>query len=173
MLMATEHLTRRVFVNRSGKMIGGMALSLPAMPVVGAQSNRKASDLEKILRSYYAAYEAKDLDKILSYHTEDCFFEDHTFHITYRNRQEMREAFIQAQPQFVKIEFEITNLIVSGNWIVSQHIQRATYKRDANSEPKDYSVHGVSILEFVNGKIKRQTDFYDILGFRKQVGLKS
>jgi len=32
--------------------------------------------------------------------------------------------------------------------------------------------YGTSLLEFIGQKIKHQTDFYDVLGYRKQVGLK-
>ncbi|MEW6211955.1 MAG: nuclear transport factor 2 family protein [Acidobacteriota bacterium] len=168
MLIATECLSRRVFMNRSGKIVAGMALSLPALPVIAAPL-----DLEKILRDHYAAFEAMDMDKALSFFTEDCFFQDHTFHVTLRNLKEIREAFLQVQPRYLKFKMEITNLIISENQVVSQHIQSGTMRLGANAEPKDYSVHGVSILEFAGGKIKRQTDFYDVLGFRKQVGLKS
>jgi ketosteroid isomerase-like protein len=167
MLIAMEPSRRRMFLQQSGQAVLGAALSLTVLPAGAAAA---AADLKKIITQYYADYAALDLEKVLSYYTEDCHFEDPTFHIVLRGRKEIRAAFTPLKPLYQRVRFEPTLLLVSGNWLICQHVQSGTMKRNAKAEFKDYQVQGVTLFEFAGDKIKRQYDYYDVATLRKQTG---
>ncbi len=173
MLIKPKILTRRGFLDHSGNLFAGAVLSLAGMPVATAEANERSSDLKKIILAQYAAYQELNVEKIVSFYTEDCLFDDHTLQIHIKNRNEMRKFLEQARSQFLAIQFELLNFIRSGDQAVSLHTQTGTIKlqQTPEAEPKKYSVYGVSLMEFAGGKIKRQNDFYDVLGLRKQLGL--
>lgn len=68
----------------------------------------------------------------------------------------------------VKITLE--NRIVCSNWVVTQQRLSALIisNTDGTQKSKEFSVRGASIFEIKQGKIKRWTDYYDILTFKKQ-----
>jgi len=149
-------------------------LGLTGRSVMAAESGQSSADLRRIILAQYAAYEALDVEKLLGFYTEDCVFDDHTFNIHLKSRNELGEMFRQSRQQVLAIRFELLDLITNGRQAVSLHTQTGTAKlrQTPAAEPKNYTVYGVSLMEFAGKKIKRQTDFYDVLGFRKQVGLR-
>ncbi len=160
--------TRRGFLRHS-------LLATSSLPLIGSKGFGKSAAVKKILADYYAAYEKLDIEKILSFYAEDCLFEDPTSQLFFQGKAALRK-FAEGQIPFaLEAKFTVSNLIAGKDWLVSEHVQSGRVKdpRSPDALPKSYSVRGVSIFEFANGKIKRQTDFYDVLTLRKQLSQKA
>ncbi len=166
MLSVAKYLNRRSFLRGAAR--AGLALPLSAISVEAFAV--AAPDLKKLITQYYAAYEELNLEKALSFYAEDAYFEDPTIHMILRNRKEMHDAFAAIKPLYQRVKFEPSLLLVSGAWLICQHVQSGSLRRSAQAEFKDYRVQGVSLFEFAGEKIKRQYDYYDALGLRKQTG---
>jgi steroid delta-isomerase-like uncharacterized protein len=171
MNLPLHHFSRRTFLSRAAKLSGGTFISLAGAPVSGMQKGRQSRSLAQVVKDCYAAYATLDVERVLTFYAEDCRFEDHTFHLSLRGKDELRKMFNRNRPLILEMRFDISNLIVSGNWVVVQHTQSGLLKppKAPDAAPKKYSVQGASILEFAHGGILRQTDYYDVVTFNKQV----
>jgi len=172
MILQMRHLSRRAFLSRSAKLSGGTLFSLAVNPISGMQKGRQSHSLAQVVKDCYAAYGSLDVERVLTFYAEDCLFEDHTFHFSLRGKDELRKMFNRNRPLILELQFDISNLIVSGNWVVTQQTQFGLTKNPSapDTAPKKYSVQGATILEFAQGGIVRQTDYYDVITFNKQVG---
>ncbi len=166
MLTISRLVSRRSFMAQSGQWLGALALASP-FPATG-----EAKILKQLVGAYYAAYESLDPERLLAFYTEDCVLEDPTFHFKVEGKTKLRELFAGQRPLFLEAKFTVKNLPISGRHAISQHVQAATMKdtRNPNATPFKYAVKGISLFEFEQEKVKRQTDYYDVLTFQKQSG---
>jgi steroid delta-isomerase-like uncharacterized protein len=62
----------------------------------------------------------------------------------------------------------------TGDPIASEWVMSGTHAGDVPGLPatgKSFSIRGASIIELHKGKVSRQTDYYNLVSFLKQVGL--
>jgi steroid delta-isomerase-like uncharacterized protein len=173
MLITAAKLTRRSFLNRSGNLLGGILVGMTAFPV--SSSGAADSSIDKVMEEYYAAYQALDARRLLALMTEDCFFEDPTFHLSARGKAEIMKMFEPLPRAYSNMKIEVENRVTCHNWVVSQQMISANVKtgKDPDAEVKKFSVRGVTILRFRENRIDRWTDYYDYATFLKQTGFKS
>ena len=168
MLTIPHLLTRRSFVAQTGQWLGGLALasSFPLTTTSGAKN------LKQLVAALYAAYANLDMEKLLACFAEDGWLEDATLHFKIEGKNKLREFFVGQRPFFLSVKFEVKTLLINGPYAISLHRQSGSVKQGLvpNVGPFQYAVEGISIFEFDGEKIKRQTDFYDVLTFRKQSG---
>jgi steroid delta-isomerase-like uncharacterized protein len=172
MIFTPARLGRRAFLSRSSWLFGGAALDLASAPSPGPPRSARSQNLKRVMESCYAAYGELDIEKVLSFYAENCIFEDHTFHLSLHGKAQVREMLQRNRPLVFEIHFEVHNMIISGNWVVTQHLQSGlTQPPKQPGVRARYAVRGASVFEFERGKIKRQTDYYDVATFKQQVGL--
>jgi hypothetical protein len=97
MILQTHHFSRRAFLSRSAKLSGGALFSLAVNPISGTQKGRQSSSLSQALKDCYAAYGSLDVERVLTFYAEDCRFEDPTFHISLRGKDELRPRAVWAR----------------------------------------------------------------------------
>ena len=83
-----------------------------------------ATDLEKQAKDIYAAINAHDLDKVLSFHTDDVFVESPAGGRVMHGKEELRASLNGYFGAFSNFKMELTSFIASGNrcweeWVVS------------------------------------------------------
>ena len=174
MLTIPHVLTRRAFVAQAGQGLSGLALAGAFAPA----SASAAKNLKQLITDFYAVYESLEVEKLLGFYAEDCRLDDPTFHFKVEGKEKLRALFARQRPLFLSVKFEIKTLLLSGPHAISQHIQTGLIKPSLvrpesppEAAPLRYVVEGISLFEFAREKIKRQTDFYDVLTFRQQSGL--
>jgi steroid delta-isomerase-like uncharacterized protein len=127
-----------------------------------------------LLEALAAAWTAHDIDKVLSLCTDDCVYEDVTMAAVNRGKEELMAfggAVLAAFPDF---KMELTSGFTAGNWAGAEWIMSGTHKGDLPGMPatnKTFSLRGASICEMHEGKIKRNSDYWDMVTFLKQIGL--
>jgi len=142
-------------------------------------TGKKEADLmttkaEKMIRDWNEAWNAHEVESILSYFTDDIVFEDLGGARVMRGKAQMRTWVNETLSAFPDFRTDLKSLFVSGKWAGSEWVASGTLKgRLHHLQPtgKGYSVRGASIMELRDGKIKRNTDFYDSATMIRQLFL--
>jgi steroid delta-isomerase-like uncharacterized protein len=138
---------------------------------------QRAEDVqtEKMLREYCAAWvPSPDIEKILSYFTDDCVYENVPRDQAYRGKNGVRayvKACYAAIPDF---KIEATSVLVSGNRAALEWVMSGTQSGVTTDFPgtgKSFKMRGSSIVELKDGKILRNADYWDMATFLRQIGL--
>lgn len=135
-----------------------------------------ADDAKAIVDGYMAAWNAHDADKAASFLAEDAVYFDATVGTPQNGKAAARDnvikVFINAVPD---LSWKMTSEpIVSADGIAFQWQFNGTnsgaWAADTPATDKPLSFEGVSFVRIKNGKIVYQGDYYDALGFNKQLG---
>jgi steroid delta-isomerase-like uncharacterized protein len=132
------------------------------------------SDLERMLDDWATAWSSHDPERVLALFTDDCVFEDVTFGVVIRGKEELRSFANGAFAAVPDIKFELTSRLAAGQGAAIEWVMSGTHKGDFPGMPatgKRISVRGSSIFELEAVKIRRESDYWDAATFMKQVGL--
>lgn len=78
-----------------------------------------APDLSKVTQDYFAAWEARDPDRIVALHTEDTIFETHAGSGRVTGREAVREAFAELFEQWPNFSFEAHRVLLGDrHWVL-------------------------------------------------------
>jgi steroid delta-isomerase-like uncharacterized protein len=121
-----------------------------------------------------AAWNAHDPDKILSFFSDDVLYEDLAIGKTMHGKQELAEFIKLTLNDIPDFHIEATSLIVSGDWVASEAIMSGTMAHSSipgiPATGKSFSLRAASIMELSNGKIRRETDYYNAITMMQQIG---
>lgn len=135
-------------------------------------------DVEKIFNDYITAWNSHDAEKIAEFFTEDGIHEDVAIGSLFRGKSELKAGLnplFAACPDF-KLELKI--LIRAGDWIAQEWVMTGTQTGDftglgISATGKKFSIRGASITRLCNGKIARNTDYWNLESMRQQLGQQS
>ena len=146
-----------------------LGLTLALSTAVSAQSP------EQILGQWATYWSSPaDFDKLLSLFTDDCVYEDVTFGVVNHGKEELRafaKGFFAAFPD---VSIKNTATFVAGDRAAIEWVFTGTHKGDMPGMPatgKVSTLRGVTIIEFQGGKIRRNSDYWDLATFMRQDGL--
>ncbi|MFP6848126.1 MAG: nuclear transport factor 2 family protein [Pseudomonas sp.] len=135
-----------------------------------------ADDAKAIVDGYMAAWNAHDADKAATFLAEDAVYFDATVGTPQNGKAAARDnvikVFVGAVPD---LQWQMTSApIVSANGIAFQWKFSGTnsgaWGAETPATGKPLSFEGVSFVRIKGGKITYQGDYYDALGFNKQLG---
>lgn len=135
-----------------------------------------ADDAKAIIDGYMAAWNAHDADKAGEFLAEDAEYYDVTVGSAQKGRAAARDnvikVFVTAIPD---LKWIMTGApIVSADGIAFQWQFSGTntgaWGAETPATGKPVSFEGVSFVRIKDGKIAYQGDYYDALGFNKQLG---
>ena len=136
------------------------------------------SDLERMLDEWAMAWSSidnKDPERVLALFADDCVFEDVTFGVVARGKEELRSFVNRAFAAVPDFKYGLTSRFAASQWAAIEWVMSGTHKGDWPGMPatgkRFSSVRGTSILELEAGKIRRESDYWDAATFMKQVGL--
>ena len=130
------------------------------------------------IRTLFDAFNANDLDRAASVVTSDFELVDVATGMTFHGPAGLRlwlEPWLRAAPD---AKTEITNVIVAGALVATEHIGRGTHTGPLQSPAGDVPPTGRSfelriaeVYELRDGKIDSLRAYYDIATFLRQLGL--
>jgi steroid delta-isomerase-like uncharacterized protein len=176
MLWTPQHFTRRNFLRHSRGLLAGAALApLSCAELSGPAAAEASGATERVVEALYAAYAEMNVEKMLALLTDDCFFEDPTFHLVARGKPEIRKLVEPLAQHFSNVKIDIENRIACQGWVVTQQKLSGFLRPHdgADGAGKNISVRGATIFSVRNNRISRWVDYYDILTYRQQLGLKA
>ena len=123
----------------------------------GQQQGAGVSDTQALVKAWISAYESKDADKYIALYSDDIYYADWAI-----------GAFINGKDGWssgVRSTFPEEGFGVKVNsYFISSDGRFAAVEciySDKDSQGRIVSMPMVSILEFKNGKIVKETDYYD------------
>ena len=136
-----------------------------------------AAELERVIQRYNAAWNAHDLDAIMSMHAPDMTFENHTAGESARG-EEVRRHVAKIFETWPDIRFETRRLyardgVVTQEWTATATHGNTMRRGDLVAEPTGKSIRwrGVDVIPFENGLVKRKDVYSDSVSILRQLGL--
>jgi steroid delta-isomerase-like uncharacterized protein len=132
------------------------------------------SQVGTLFDGWAAAWSSQDIDRILTLCTDDCIYEDVTMSAVSRGKSEIRTFAGAVFGAFPDFKIEMTTGFVAGDRAAAEWTMSGTHKGDLPNLPatgKRFSIRGATICELRDGRIKRVSDYWDMVTFLKQIGL--
>jgi steroid delta-isomerase-like uncharacterized protein len=136
-----------------------------------------AAALEEAIGRYNEAWNAHDLDAIMSMHAKDIVFENHTAGEAAQGA-EVREHIGSIFETWPDIRFEtrrayICDGVVTQEWTATATHANKMRRGDLVAEPTGERVEwrGIDVIPFEDGKVKRKDVYSDSVSILRQVGL--
>ena len=133
-----------------------------------------AIDMKKVAKDLIGAWNSHDVDKIASFFTDDCVYEDLAFGMVARGKKEINDFLKVTFVWSPDLKFELKSFFGAGGRTATEWVMTGTHAGELPGMPatgKSFSLRGVSISEQREGKISRNTDYYNLVSFLQQVGL--
>jgi steroid delta-isomerase-like uncharacterized protein len=131
--------------------------------------------LEVVLENWAAAWSSHDAEKVLALFTDDCVYEDVTFGVVTRGKEELRAFATGAFAAVPDFKFQLTTRFAVGHLAGMEWLMSGTHAGDFPGLPatgrRFSSIRGATIVELHGSKIRRNSDYWDAATFMKQVGL--
>jgi steroid delta-isomerase-like uncharacterized protein len=127
-----------------------------------------------LLERWATAWSSHDPERVLALFTDDCVFEDVTFAVVTRGKEELRGFVTGAFAAVPDIRFELKSSFAAGQRAALEWVMSGTHMGDFPGLPatgKRLSVRGSTLLELDAGGIRREADYWDAATFMRQVGL--
>jgi steroid delta-isomerase-like uncharacterized protein len=135
----------------------------------------ETSDLERMIDDWPMAWSSNDPELILALFVDDCVFEDVTFGVVSRGKEELRSFAKRAFAAIPDFKYGLRSRFAASQWAVIEWVMSGTHKGDLRGIPatgkRFSSVRGSTILELEADKIRRESDYWDAATFMKQVGM--
>jgi steroid delta-isomerase-like uncharacterized protein len=142
----------------------------------GAGAHVDTAALERVLDQWATAWSSSDPDRLLPLFTDDVRYEDVTFGAVNKGRGALRDFATAVFASFADLRFESQSRFVSANgkWGSIEWVWRGRQINDLPGLPatsKPFEVRGATVVEFRDGNIARNSDYWDLATYLKQVGL--
>jgi steroid delta-isomerase-like uncharacterized protein len=134
-------------------------------------------NLRPLIDRYNEAWNAHDLDTIMSLHAPDMIFENHTAGESAQG-EEVRAHIARIFESWPDIHFTTRRLYVREDLVTQEWTATATHvtamrRGDLTAEPTGRRIEwrGMDVIPFENGLIKRKDVYSDSVSILRQVGL--
>ena len=136
------------------------------------------AELQEFIDRYNAAWNAHDVDAIVSMHTEDSVFENHTTGDVNVGKEAIANAITGIFGVFPDLSFEARSQYIRDDLVVQEWTARGTHEGPMNRsgmtiEPTDKKVEyrGMDIIPIEDGLVARKDVYSDGVTLLRQLGL--
>jgi len=137
-----------------------------------------AQSLDGAIARYNDAWNAHDLDAIMSMHAPDMVFENHTAGESAQGPEEVRKHIGAIFESWPDLHFETRRLyvrdgVVTQEWTASATHSNTMRRGELVAEPTGERIEwrGVDVIPYEDGLIKRKDVYSDSVSILRQVGL--
>ena len=132
--------------------------------------------LGQVLDQWAVAWSSSDVDKLLLLFTDDVFYEDVTMGAVNQGKEALRNFATATFEAFPGTSFAVKSRLVAsdGKWGAVEWVWRGKQTKDLPGLPATnvpFEVRGATIVEFRGAKISRNSDYWGLTTYMKQVGL--
>ena len=133
------------------------------------------NDIEKMLTDYIAAWNSHDVEKIATFFTEDGVHEDVAVGSVFHGKNELKAGI---SPMFVAcpdFNLEVKAFFGIADWLAQEWVMSGTQTGNFDvigipATGKSFSIRGASITKLREGKIARNTDYWNLTSMLQQLG---
>lgn len=130
--------------------------------------------IEQMIREMCAAWTSHDAGKISSFFTDDSVYENVPRHQTYQGRAGV-EGYVRVNfDAFPDVRFDVASVFAAGDRVALEWVMTGTHTGPLQDLPptgKPFSLQGCSIIQLRDGRILRNTDYWDFMTFLHQLGV--
>ena len=132
------------------------------------------STAQGLVEHWASVWSSRNVAKVVSIFTDDCVYEDVTMGAVNHGKTELEtfaRAIFEAFPDFT---IYLTSQFDAGSWAGAEWTMSGTHKGDLPGLPatgKRFSIRGATVFELQGGKIRRVSDYWDMVSFLKQIGV--
>jgi len=134
-----------------------------------------ATDIKKVMEDYILAWNSHDVNKIISFFTEDGIYEDVAAERASNGKKEITAFITTVLLDFPNLKFELKSVFASGDLAGTEWIKTGTFSHsNIPAMPptgKSFSVHGASVFQLRNGKFSRESYYMNAMTFLQQLGI--
>jgi steroid delta-isomerase-like uncharacterized protein len=133
-----------------------------------------AEDHKRAIDQQFGCWSAHDMDRLLRLYTNDAVYEDVAMGVVNRGGAELRAFGEGILSGFPDVTFELRSSFASPSGGGAEWVMRGTHKGDLPGMPatgRRIEVRGASVFEFEGNKIRRCSDYFDMMTLLKQLGL--
>lgn len=132
------------------------------------------TDLERILDQWAKAWTTHHTEDLVALFTDDCLYEDVALGAVSRGKVELRDFVEQTFAILPDFKLQLTSRFACGNrgameWVMSG-TQAFAVPGFPSAGQSFSSLRAVTIVEFRDGKIHRNTDYWDGAAVLRQTG---
>jgi limonene-1,2-epoxide hydrolase len=122
-----------------------------------------SAENEKLVTEFCQSWTRKNVDEILNYMTDDCFYHNIPMEpcVGKAAIRKFLEPFLKDAQS---ANFEINHTTSAGNVVMNERIDRFVMG------PKTLELPVAGVFEIQNGKISAWRDYFDLATFTKQMG---
>jgi steroid delta-isomerase-like uncharacterized protein len=131
-------------------------------------------DPSQAVRDEIADLSRGDLEAVLSYYTDDVYFEDISVPTPCRTKAEMRDFMQVFYDAFPDLHIEIRNVFEGGRYVTAEYDLLGTMRGEFLGHPpsgKAFRIKAVSIYEHNGELFTRETVYYDSAALFSQIGI--
>jgi steroid delta-isomerase-like uncharacterized protein len=149
------------------------------LALAGGGSSARGADtqeLERVLDQWVVAWSSSDVERLLPLFADSVDYEDVPFGAASHGKDALRDIAAGTFAGFADFKFELKSRFVAadGKSGAIEWIWRGRQTKDFPGLPatnKPFEVRGTTVVEFTDGKISRNSDYWDLATYMKQVGL--
>src|ERR1700756_877707 len=137
---------------------------------------QNTQELEYVLDQWALAWSSSDVEKLLPLFADSVDYEDVTLGAVSRGKNALRDFAAGVFAAFADLKFELKSRFVAadGKSGAMEWVWRGRQTKEFPGLPatnKPFEVRGATVVEFTDGKISRDSDYWDLATYMKQVGL--
>ena len=153
-------------------LVAVLALSPVSTTANGADNQA----LERILDQWATAWSSNDSERLLPLFTDNIVYEDVTFGAVNQGKTALRDFATATFGAFADLKFELKSRMVAadGKSGAMEWVWRGRQTKDFPGLPatnKPFEIRGATVVQFNDGKISRNSDYWDLATYKKLVGL--
>ena len=149
------------------------------MMIVGSliTLNAKEANVSEVLDKYILAWNEHDIQKIDTFYADDVIWYDLGYDYTTKGKKNVSKAITDAFMGYVPDMYwgKSGDLFISGNTIIYEWVYGGTFNGEWDGvviSNKKFEIKGLSSTTInKNAKIISHKDYYNLLSFKKQLGL--
>lgn len=134
-----------------------------------------ATDVEKVVKDWFAAWNSRDVEKIARFYADDCMYESVATGNIYHGKNELIANFKTYFTNYPDFRIEQKATFYCKNAVCGEVIISGTQVHSSNpaipATGKSFSIRGAYISEWQKGKVKRHSYYQNQLTVMQQLGL--
>jgi steroid delta-isomerase-like uncharacterized protein len=138
------------------------------------------AELQELIDRYNAAWNAHDVETIVSMHTEDSVFENHVTGDVNVGREEIGSAISGIFAVFPDLAFETRRAYIREDLVVQEWTARGTHEGpmtrsgiDVQPTGRKVEYKGMDVIPIRDGLVARKDVYSDSIALLRQLGLTS
>ena len=134
-----------------------------------------ATNLGRLLKEYYLAWNSHDAEKVSSFFTDDCVHEDVAVGAIFRGKNELKTGISPLFAAFPDFKLELKSILRDASRLAHERVISGTQAGALSglgipTTGKSFSIRGASITELRDGKMSRNTDYWNLATMLQQLG---